>query len=163
MIRHIAAGAVLVLMAACNKPGAPADATQLAATLSGDSKGGAATNPLCKLFSVDEISAYAGTKLPAGQNAAMGAGCQWIDFHSDDNAKVLIQAVPMEYADNPSGSPGFRELPDLGKGAYVATDRGGWSAGAPQGGDFVGIIVAGPNASEKTAIDLMKETLKRRK
>ena len=28
---------------------------------------------------------------------------------------------------------------------------------------ITGIIVAGPNASEKTAIDLMKETLKRRK
>ena len=163
MIRSVAVAIAMVLMTACQKSAAPADAQQLASALSGDAKGGAATNPLCKLFSVDEISAYSGTKLPAGINAAMGSGCQWIDFHSDDNAKVLIQAVPMEYADNPSGSPGFRELPDLGKGAYVATDMGGWSAGAPQGGDFVGIIVAGPNASEKTAIDLMKETLKRRK
>lgn len=163
MIRHIFAGVALVLMTACQKSGAPADAQQLAGVLSGDAKGSAATNPLCKLFSVDEISAYSGTKLPAGKNAAMGAGCQWIDFHSDDNAKVLIQAVPMEYADNPSGSPGFRELPELGRGAYVATDMGGWSVGAPQGDDFVGVIVRGPNASEKTAIDLMKETLKRRK
>ena len=163
MIRYLVAGIALVLIAACSKSGAPVDAQQLAGVLSGDTKGIAATNPLCKLFSPDEISAYAGKKLPAGKNAAMGSGCQWIDFQSDDNANVLIQAVPMEYADNPSGAPGFRKLAELGKGAYVAADMGGWSAGAPQGGDFVGIVVAGPNASEKTAIDLMKETLKRRK
>ncbi len=163
MIRYVAAGFALVLLAACHKSGAPADAQQLAGVLSGDGKGSAASNPLCKLFSVDELSAYTGKKLPEGKNAAMGSGCQWIDFQSDDNAKVLIQAVPMEYADNPSGSLGFRELPELGKGAYVATDMGGWSVGAPQGEDFVGVILRGPNASEKTAIDLMKETLKRRK
>ena len=163
MIRYIAAGVFLVLITACQKTGAPEDAKQLAGVLSGDTKGTAATNPLCKLFSADEVSAYSGKKLPAGRNAAMGSGCQWADLNSDDNAQVLIQAVPMEYADNPSGAPGFRELPDLGKGAYVAADMGGWSAGAPQGGDFVGIIVAGPNANEKVAIALMQETLKRRK
>ena len=163
MIRHIAAGIALVLMTACQKSGAPADAQQLAGALSGDAKGSAPTNPLCKLFSTNEVSTYSGKKLPAGKNAAMGSGCQWADLGSGDNAQVLIQAVPMEYADNPSGAPHFRELPELGKGAYVAADMGGWSAGAPQGGDFVGIVVAGPHASEKTAIDLMKETLKRRK
>jgi len=61
----------------------------------------------------------------------MGSGCQWASASDDDNANVLIRAVPMEYADNPSGAQGFRKLADLGKGAYVAADRGGWSAGAP--------------------------------
>ena len=163
MIRYIAASIVLIITGACSKSGVPEDANRLAASFSGDSKGGAAANPLCKLFSTAEVSAYSGKKLPSGTNAAMGSGCQWIDLNSDDNAKVLVQAVPLEYADNPSRAPGFRELPDLGKGAYVAADIGGWSAGAPQGPYFVGIVVAGPNASEETAIALMKETLKRRK
>lgn len=159
MIRYIAAGVVLVLMTACDRPGAPAEAEQLAAVLSGDAKGSAATNPMCKLFSVAEASAYSGKKLGAGSNAAMGAGCQW---SNGDDARVLIQAVPMDYADNPSGAPSYRQLPDLGKGAYIAADMGGWSAGAAQGKDFVGIVVTGPNASEKTGMALLQETLKRR-
>lgn len=160
MIRYIAAGIVVIVMTACDKPGAPADAKQLAAVLSGDAKGSAATNPLCKLFSTAEASAYSGKKLKAGTNAAMGAGCQWTT--GDGDGMTMIQAVPMEYADNPSGAPGYRKLPDLGKGAYVAADMGGWIAGAPQGKEFVGIVVTGPNSSEKTAIALMNETLKRR-
>jgi hypothetical protein len=158
MVRVLAASVVLVLLAACDKPGAPADAKQLAAVLSGDAKGSAAANPLCKLFSAAEASAYSGKKLQAGTNAAMGAGCQW----PGDDARVLIQAVPMDYADNPSGAPGFHTLPDLGKGAYAAADMGGWSAGAPQGKEFVGVVVTGPNASEQTALALMKEMMKRR-
>lgn len=159
MVRYIVAGVILVLMTACGKPGVPAEAKQLAAVLSGDAKGSAATNPMCKLFSVTEASAYSGKKLGAGTNAAMGAGCQW---SNGDNARVLIQAVPMDYADNPSRAPSYRQLPDLGKGAYIAADMGGWSVGAPQGKDFVGIVVTGPNASEKTGIALMQETLRRR-
>ena len=162
MIRYLAAGLVLVLMTACHKSGAPADAQQLAAVLSGDAKGSAGANPLCKLFSADEASTYSGKTLEAGKNAAMGAGCQWAS-DEDSGGMTMLTAVPMEYADNPSGAPGYRELPELGKGAYVATYLGGWTAGAPQGKDFVGVVVTGPNASEKTAIALMKETLKRRK
>jgi len=161
MIRYIAAGVVLVLMTACDKPGAPAEAKQLAAVLSGDAKGSSATNPLCKLFSPAEASAYSGKKLQAGVNAAMGTGCQW-GSDGDDAAFVLVQAVPLEYATYPSGAPGFRKLPDLGKKAHVAADFGGWTAGAPQGEQFVGVIVVGPKASEENAIALMQETLKRR-
>lgn len=116
---------------------------------------------MCKLFSAHEASAYSGKSLEAGKNAAMGSGCQWAA--ADGNGMTMISAVPMEYADSPSLAPGFRELPQLGKGGYVAADMGGWIAGAAQGKDFVGIVVTGPNASEKTAIALMTETLKRRK
>lgn len=163
MIRSIAAGVVLVLMTACDKPGVPAEAKELAAVLSGEAKSGAATHPLCKLFSPAEASAYAGKKLKAGVNAAMGTGCQWADFKDDDNAFVLVQVMPTKDAGGtPSGAPGFRKLPDMGKGAYVAADFGGWTVGAHQSNDFVAVIVTGPKASEETAIALMQETLKRR-
>jgi hypothetical protein len=45
--------------------------------------------------------------------------------------------------------------------AHVAAALGGWAAGAPQGEAFVGVIVVGLNASERTAIALMQEALKR--
>jgi hypothetical protein len=162
MIRYAAACTAFVLVAACHNSGAPADAKHLADVLSGDARGSAATNPMCKLFSADEASAYSGKSLEAGKNAAMGSGCQWA-AKDDDGGMTMISAVPMEYADNPSQSPGFRELPQFGKGGYVAAYMGGWTAGAAQGKDFVGVVVTGPNASEKTAIALMTETLKRRK
>jgi hypothetical protein len=160
MMLHIAAGVVIVMLAACNQSGAAADAKQLAGVLSGDAKGSAAANPMCKLFSPAEASAYSGKKLQAGTNAAMGTGCQWAA--GDGDGMTMIQAVPLNYANNPSGAPGYRKLPELGKGAYVAADMGGWIGGALQGKEFVGVVVTGPNASEKTAIALLNETLKRR-
>ena len=33
-------------------------------------------------------------------------------------------------ADHPSHAPHFRELPELGNGAYVDADLGGWTASA---------------------------------
>jgi hypothetical protein len=158
MMRCIAASVVAVLLTACDQSGAPGESKQLTSVLTGDAKGSAATHPMCKLFSAAEASAYSGKKLKAGTNAAMGTGCQW----STGDGMTMIQAGPMDYANNPSGAPGYRKLPDLGKGAYVAADMGGWIAGAPQGKEFVGVVVTGPNASEQTAIALMKDTLKRR-
>ncbi len=157
-MRYLAAGIVLVLIAACHKSEAPADAKQLAAVLTGDAKGGADANPVCKLFDDDEMSKYSGAKLEAGTNAAMG--CQWAS--PDGNGMTMINVVPMRYADSPSGAPGYRELPELGATGYVAEDMGGWIAAASQGDEFVKVVVTGPNASEKTAIALVQEALKRR-
>ena len=160
MLRLVVAAAVVLVMAGCSPSAAPADAKKLAEVLTGDAKGSAASNPVCKLFSAAEASAYAGIKLAAGDNAAMGTGCQWAN--ADGDGMTMVQVVPMKYADSPSGAPGFRELPNLGKRAYVAKDMGGWVSGAPQGEEFVIVVVAGPKASEQTAIALMDETLKRR-
>jgi hypothetical protein len=160
MIRHVATAIALVLVAGCHKAGAPDDARRLASALTGDAKSGADANPLCKLFSIDEASAYAGIPLNAGTNAVMGTGCQWGTGRGA--GMIMITADPIANADHPSHAPHFRELPELGKGAYVDADMGGWTASAPQGKEFIGVVVTGPNASEKTAIALMTETLKRR-
>jgi len=161
MIRCLAVSAALLLMTGCDKPGAPAQATQLAAVLSGDAKGSAAVNPVCKLFTAAEASAFSGKKLQAGTNAAMGTGCQWA-AGDDAGGMAMVQVVPLKDAPSPSGAPGFRALRDLGAGAFVAEDMGGWVAGAPQGKDFVAVVVTGPKASDQAAIDLVKAALKRR-
>jgi hypothetical protein len=166
MIRYFAAALILVLTAGCNKGGAPEDAQRLAGVLKGDANGD--TNPICKLFSVSEASAYAGVSLNAGTTVVMGTGCQWGTGRGV--GMVMIFVAPIAQADHPSHAPHFRELPELGKGAYVDADKGayvgtdiaGWSASAPQGKQFVSVMVTGPNASEKTAIALINETLKRR-
>lgn len=160
MIRTITASVILVLLTACDSSAAPADAKRLADVLTGDAKGSAANNPVCKLFSAKEASVYAGKKLQAGDNAAGGTGCQWATG-PDDAGMVQIQVVRLREATPPSGAPGFRELPDLGKDAYVV-EQYGWDVGAPQGKDYVLVTVKGPNANATTAIALMKETLKRR-
>lgn len=160
MTRFIVAGVVAMLATACTPSGAPAEAKQLASVLSGGAQGGAAANPVCKLYSAAEATVYAGMKLAAGDTAALGTGCQWAAV--DGGGMTMVQVVAMKDANHPSGAPGFREMPNLGKGAYVAEDMGGWIAGAPQRAEFVIVVVSGPNASEKTAVALMNETLKRR-
>jgi hypothetical protein len=161
MIRALAASAVLFVLTGCDKPGPPAEAQRIAAVLTGDAKGSPDANPVCKLFTAAEASVFSGKKLQAGSNAAMGTGCQWA---ADDDAggMTMVQVVAKGNAPNPSGAPGFRELRDLGAGAFVAEDMGGWVAGAPQGPDFIAVVVTGPKASAQTAIELVKATLKRR-
>jgi hypothetical protein len=160
VIRIIVGVAILILMSACQKAAVPSEGKGIADILSGDAKGAAANNPLCKLFSVDEASAYAGKSLNAGTNAAMGSGCQWAT--GDGEAMTMIAAVPTQYADSPSQAPSFRNLPDMGRDGYVAADMGGWVAGTSTAKEFIKVTVTGPKASEASAIALLKETLRRR-
>jgi hypothetical protein len=74
MMRYFAASVVLVLTAGCHKGGTPEDPKMLAGVLNGDAKGGANSNPMCRLLSVEKASAYAGISLNAGVNAEMD-GC----------------------------------------------------------------------------------------
>jgi hypothetical protein len=150
----------ILLVAGCGNASAPSDAQQAAAVLSGDSKGAASDNPLCKLFSPDELSAYSGPKLKPGHSAAMGTGCQWES--SDDSIWAMIQIVPLDDATNPSNAPGYRAVPEVGKGGYVVPEFGGWSAGASSDKEFVVVQVNGPKASDATAIALLQEVMRRR-
>ena len=148
------------LLSACGKAGAgaPADAKATAAALTGDSKGDAAANPVCGLFTPGEIAAYIGEPVNKGGNAAMGTGCQWTA--KDDSGSVMIQIVEAHNLNPISGAPSFRELPDVGERGYVANDIG-WTAGAIQGPSAIVVTTDGKSSSDATAIALLKETLKR--
>ena len=153
--------AAACLFAACGKSagGAPADAKATAAALTGDAKGAAADNPVCRLFTQAEVAAYIGEPVNAWENAAMGTGCQWTA--KDESGSVMVQIVDAQNHNPISGAPAFRELPDVGERGYVANDVG-WTAGAVQGPSAIVVSTDGKSSSDATAIALLKETLKRK-
>lgn len=153
--------AATCVLAACGKPLAgadPADAKATAAALTGDDKGAAASNPVCRMFTQAEVALYIGEPVNRGENAAMGTGCQWTA--KDDSGSVMIQIVEAQNLNPVSGAPAFRELPDVGERGYVANDVG-WTAGAIQGPSAIVVTTDGKSTSDATAIALLKETLKR--
>jgi hypothetical protein len=159
-MRHTLTVTLLLTLTACGGGNVPQDAQKTADVLSGDAKGAAADNPMCKLFTPAELEAYAGEPLNAGANAGMGTGCQWTA--KDGEGDVMVVAVPSNYAEVPSLAEGFRDLPELGEKGFTAPEMGGWVAGAIVGKEFVKVSVAGAKASADNAIALFRETVKRR-
>ena len=143
----------------CNKsPGVPGDAQKTADALSSGAAGKAATDPVCKLFTVDEIAAYEGAPVAAGINAAAGSGCQWMD--KDGEGYALLQIVPEDYYETSSSSPGYKELPDVGKKAFVVPEEKGWGGGVIKGGKGIMFSTRG-TSTEAMAVMFLKEAMKR--
>jgi len=157
--KPFAAYALAVLAAAAAAQ--PQDAKKARDRLTGDAAGAAAHNPQCKLFTPAEAGQYIGEPVAAGQNAAMGSGCQWAA--KGDGGDVLVQVVPANYFTPPSLAKGYKALTSIGSKAYVVPEMGGWVAGALVGTEGVVVSVAGKAASETQAVALLRETLKRRK
>jgi hypothetical protein len=149
------------LVAGCGKAatGAPAEATRIAAVLSGDAKGEAADNPQCKMFTAAEVAKYIGEPVSGPGNAAMGTGCQWMA--RDGSGHAMVQVVAGKDHNPPSGANGFREVPDVGKDGFVVPEMGGWAAGAVRGKTAVEVSVRGRSASPDLAVALLREALKR--
>lgn len=158
-MRYTLTTALLLILTSCGD-NVPKDAQKTADALSGDAKGSAADNPMCKLFTPAELETYAGEPLNAAANAAMGNGCQWTA--KDGEGDVMVVAVPSNYAEVPNLAEGFREVPELGEKGFAAPEMGGWVAGAIVGKDFIKVSVAGAKASADNAIALFRETAKRR-
>jgi hypothetical protein len=138
------------------------EAKKIAGVLGGDAKQSAAANPQCKLFTPAEVSKYVGEPLAAGQNAAMGSACEWGSVNKDAEGQVIVAVVPAGYHEPPRRAKGYRALPDVGMKGFVAPELGGWVAGCIEGADAIRVTVSGMKASESTAIELLKETVKRR-
>ncbi|MEZ5404108.1 MAG: hypothetical protein R2729_30795 [Bryobacteraceae bacterium] len=149
-------GAILAVGAAFAQ-----DPIKTAAELTGDAKGSAANNPVCKLFTPAEASKYVGKAVGPGKNAASGSGCQWAD--KDYEGDMLVQIVAASYHTPPTQAKGYRALPDLGTKGFVVPEMGGWKAAVIRGSESIVVSVSGPSASEQTAVRLLKETLARRK
>ncbi len=136
------------------------EAKKVADALTGDDRKSAADNPQCKLYTVAEVGKYIGEPVTAGKNAALGTGCQWLA--KDGSGDVIVAVVPARYHEQPKLAKGYRALGDVGAKGFVSPELDGCAAGAIQGGESIRVSVAGSGASEKTAIDLLKETLKRK-
>jgi hypothetical protein len=137
------------------------DPRKTADILTGDAKGSAANNPVCKLFTAAEASKYVGKAVGAGENAAMGSGCQWAakDYEGD----MLVQIVPASYHSEPTLAKGFLGLPEIGTKAFVVPEMGGWKAATVRGEESINVMLSGPGANQQTTVALLKDTLARRK
>jgi hypothetical protein len=154
--------AASLLLACCANAFSQAkpDTQKLSGVLTGDDKGPAAKNPQCKLFSTAEAGRYIGAPVVAMENAAMGAGCQWVA--KGDNDSMVVAVVPKSNHEPAKSAAGFKKLPDVGVRGFVVPDMGGWVAGTIVGPDAIRVTLAGKGASESSTVDLLKETLKRR-
>jgi hypothetical protein len=137
------------------------DPKKTADQLTGDAKGSAVNNPVCKLFTAAEASKYVGKTVENGKNAAMGSGCQWAA--KDYDGDMMVQIVAASYLVPPRDAKGFQAMPDLGTKGHVVPEMGGWKAAVVKDDKAIVVSVAGPAASQQTAIALLKETLARRK
>lgn len=148
---------VILGTAGCNKHSAvPADAQKTADVPTGDAAGSAARNPLCKLFTNEEIATYEGAAVSVGVNAAMGTGCQWVDRQGEGNA--MIQMASARYYEE-SGDA-VKSLPGVGEKAFVTPDMGGWKAGTVQRGKTI-VVSTGASSDATKVVALLKETMKR--
>lgn len=159
MSRLLVSLVVAVVLAACGPSTPSSDAKQTADALTGDSKGVANLNPLCKLFTSGELEAYVGEPLGAPDNAAMGSGCQWPA--EDGEGSILLQIVPKSYHPDPHLADGYKKLPDLGIDGNVSPAMGGWTAATIVGEESIIAAVDGKSASEAQAVALLRETIKR--
>ena len=147
-------------LAGCSKSSSavPGEAQEMADVLTGDAAGNASDNPECKKFTVAEIGAIVGKPVEAGENAAMGTGCQW--SASDDNGFVMVQIVDAKDHNPASGAPGFKELPGVGTEGFIVPDAEGGSAGAIQGSHSINVMIT-TGASEAQTLAFLREVLKR--
>lgn len=148
-------------IAAAQPSRVPAEAQRLKDQLTGDSKGKAADNPQCRLFTREEIARYVGEAVQPAENAAAGSGCMW--SAKDGEGSALVQVVPSQYLVEPKLAQGYKPLPSVGTRGYVVPEMGGWAAGAVVGEDGIVVSVSGKAAGEATAVSLLQETIKRRK
>jgi hypothetical protein len=137
------------------------DPKSTAAVLTGDAKGSAANNPVCKLFTAAEASKYVGKTVGTGENAALGSGCQWAA--KDYDGDMLVQIVPASNHEQPTLAKGFQRLPEIGDKAFVLPEMGGWKAATLRGNESIIVSLAGPAASQQATVALLKEVLARRK
>ena len=157
-ITVITAIAICTILSACSKPGGDAAATAAALRSSTSATGAASTDPVCRLYSSDDAAHYIGK--PANDGDLSMGGCQWIA--KDGNGNMMIQVVGARYNEIPKGSPGYRNLTDIGSDGFVATFMDGWLAGTVIDGTAIRASVSGTGVSDATAIALLKETIKRR-
>ena len=167
MARFVFALCSAALLSACGSSGPPNEAKELAGQLTGDAKGAASDNELCRLYTPDELTKYLGRTPGAGENAMMG--CQWSATQDSDPDPVFVQMQLTPEAGGmgenavPRGAPEYREVPELGRVGYVARGMAnGWDAGAFIGKEWLGVSITGPSATDAKAIALFKDVVARR-
>lgn len=178
-MRNRLAGLVFAVLAvaACGASGGPsatpggsagaAGATTAPATTAPEASGAAsptgAPSAYCSIFTVDEVKAILGADVNAGEDAALGTGCQWSD--GEGGAMMQIQVIDdPTYFVAETGAEGYKELNGIGVAAFSTPGLvdGGWSASAQTATGTYYVTVRSPSTTVTTAVDLLKELIKRR-
>jgi hypothetical protein len=160
MMRNIVAAlAVMLWISGTGAEAQSVDPNEALDQLTGDAKGSAADNPQCRLFTPEEIGSYLGVEVGAGENAAGGAGCQWMD--QDYEAQAILTVVGPDQYTEPSLVTGFKRLTGIGAKAWVAPESG-WSAGALLDNATIIVSLDGDKADEATVVEFLREAVKRR-
>ncbi len=143
-----------VSLTACGGGEAP-DRTEPVKTASPAPDGGAAEarSPICRYFTQAQMAKYIGTPVGAPEDIALG--CQW--SATDDSGDAIVAVVPAANHEPPKASAGFKPLAEPGRDGFVAPYMDGWLAGAIVGEEALRVSVAGPGASEATAVALLKD------
>ena len=168
MAKHALVLCAVAIVSSCNAGGPPKAAQDLGGELTAGATGKAERNKLCRLYAPEELTSYLGKKPSAGEDAAMGTGCQWSATGDNDSEPVFVQIQVVPAAEGlgegavPSGAPGFRKVPELGRVGYVVHDVG-WAAGAFVGTEWLGVTISAPGATDAKAITLFKDVVMRRR
>ena len=143
------------MAAACDRPGAPAEARKTASAVHADYPTNA--NAECKLFSPAEIAGYIGEPVLAGQNVA--GGCQWLA--KDGSGDVIVAAILPVHHEPPKLAGGCQPLAAPGADGFTAPYLGGWIAGAIVSDRALRVSVDGQAASRASALALLTDAAKR--
>jgi hypothetical protein len=155
--------AATLSVASCGEQAASGtdDARSTADALTGDAVGAATENPNCRLFTLAEVERYLGEPAEPGRNAGQGNACQWVS--QDEEGDVMVSVLPRDAYVAPRGAQGFEAVQGIGSEAYVVPELGGYAAGAIVGEEAVIVSLTGQNASRATAVELLENTIARKR
>jgi hypothetical protein len=122
----------------------------------------AASNPLCGLFTTDEVQTMLGVPVGPGEDAALGTGCQWSGDSTLNATYLQIQVIddPSYYVEQ-SGGEGFEQVSGIANAAFVIPELGGWAGGAQSDSSTYAIAINGGSASKDAAISLLRQLVER--
>lgn len=166
-----------VILAGCGSAGGPSPASSTSTSPPGSASAGpaspgapaasgsaaAASNPLCDLFTVDEVQELLGAPVGPGEDAALGTGCQWSGDSSADATYLQIQVIedPSYYVEQSLGD-GFEQVSGIANAAFVIPELGGWAGGAQSDSSTYAVAVNGGTASKEAAISLLRQLVERK-
>jgi hypothetical protein len=163
---------LLILMvsggAGCSEP-APPQGTAALETARDVAQGitaGSGTNPMCAMFTQDEIGEWLGALVGSGETAGpMGTACQWDGTDTDPDAEsthVQIQVLEgSEYWAAPRLGEGYEDLKGIATQAYVIPEWSGWSAGALTEKSTIVVSMSGGTSNRDSTVKLLRTVIER--
>jgi hypothetical protein len=140
----------------------PGAATSAAAPTRSPAAGSPGTaDGLCSLFTVEELSAFAGVPLDPGQvTGPLDTVCNWL---GDGEGYALVQWIDdVDYWSTPDLAPGFTPLEGIGVEAFVLPERDDeWAAQALLEDGIAAVGIRGPAVNQEAAVALLETFLAR--